>query len=144
MGFKNRNVRFLGLMVILVMLLSASVIGCCCLHGKGQSQNISICLCEKGGRLDTNGEDWPTGRFYGTVTSSVDGSGISGPKMIITGPNSDTRNRQLTGYYQTKSLIYGNNYTIKVSAVGYGTQTHTNQTLDEIWEKRNFVMDPYP
>lgn len=140
MSLRERRVRFFGLMAVLAVLLSVSVIGCCCLHGKGQTQNISICLCKKG--IVDDGDYPSPGRFVGVVTNKNTGAGIPGAQMAFDGPSDATINRNSNGSYTSPWLNPGT-YAITVTASGYQTISESGVTLNSGQTKtKNYQMTP--
>lgn len=137
---KDRNVRFYGLMAVLALLLSVSVVSCCCLHGKGQTQNINVCLCNN--KEQKGGDGYGTGRFVGSVKNKDTGALISGATLVFDGPQ-DVSDVSDPGY--STGWIVSGTYDITVSKPGFPTINnndvvlHTDETRSKI-----YYLDPTP
>jgi hypothetical protein len=123
-------VRFLGLMAVLTVLLSVSVISGC------QSQ-------KPGPNVPNEQPSGPggAGKFYGKVTNKNTGANISNVQLYFAGPSKYPMT-STDGNYLTIWLNSGI-YQITVTASGYQQINDSNVTLpDGALLNRNYSMTP--
>jgi len=132
MGVKNRNMRLFGLMAVLTLLLSVSVISC--LNGPS--------------RKDTSGStpvptprEEPSATVLGTVKNTSN-QPIPGAHMKIYNATRSYGpiNRNAQGFYSF--TVTPDTYTLRAAAVGYGTQTRSVTLSPSETEQQNFTLNP--